>query len=549
MEECSEQYCLEVVQGPDKGLIFPLGKNVVTTGRSWQSDISLSDNAVSRQHFQISQSKTQADRFHLKDLDSRNGVFLNRKRVSFCIAQPADRIRIGGTTFTIRALTEQDLEQQASFKPPPDQKKLEPEENLIATIDVQNVKIVPLDLKKMNEIAAEKRLRTLYRMSDIMTLPTHLEEKFQSLLDIIFEVIPAENGCILLKDSGTGKLEPIAVKKSMPDDQNMQIKLSWTIIEKSIFERIGILTYNATEDPRFDLTDSIIDGKMQAVLSVPLFIHDSLLGVIFLNTSLDTGQFSEDDLAFLTGIANDAALVIEHNQLIKTRINRAKNAEVGELVTSLSHYLSSILADFVAKQAVIDEAVADEDFRQIEQTWPLIKKDADRIGDLVNDMLYFTKQKKSEKKIVSFHNIIKNVVSLIKPITDEKEISLNLALAENIPLCNIDPHSFQRVILMLVQNALDAVMIAGTGSITLKTDFSKGDDFVEFSVMDDGVGIPAVDVENIFHYLYSTKGHEGTGFGLYITRQIVEDHGGRISVWSEVGKGSHFTIRIPVHHH
>jgi signal transduction histidine kinase len=110
-----------------------------------------------------------------------------------------------------------------------------------------------------------------------------------------------------------------------------------------------------------------------------------------------------------------------------------------------------------------------------------------------------------------------------------------------IPPVDHDPNQINQVLLNLLLNAIQAMDKPGTIRVSLETD----EDDVLITVADEGKGIPAEHLPNIFRPFFTTKGH-GTGLGLSLARRTVESHGGSIDVTSEVGKGSRFAIRLPI---
>ncbi|MFC1853179.1 ATP-binding protein [candidate division CSSED10-310 bacterium] len=540
------KFCLEVLRGPDAGKKFLLESDEIIVGRSRHCDVLFSDEAISRQHVQISFSETDTQSFDLKDLNSRNGVFINEEKVLKRKVHSGEYIHIGESVFTLRFLVDDEAEELMKTSSNVGLEEEDTEDSLVASIGVEKVKLFRFDAKKIDEKSIERRLQTLYKLGEIITMPGPLHEKLETILDMIYETVPAESGCILVKDRLSEKLEPIAVKYGSFLTKNKPMKVSWTIIDKSIKERIGILAADAQQDPRFDQAESVIAAKFRSVLSVPLFFHDTLMGTIFLNTSIKNEMFTQEDLEFLTGIANETAIVIEHNQMMNAQISREKMAEVGELVAGLSHYIKNVLFAFSAPQTIIDNALTKKDYDIIHSVWPILKKNAGVISDLVNDMLYFSKDKKPEKKLVNLHQVIQEVISLYKPIIRSKGIELEADCAEDVPDCNIDPQSFHRILLNLLKNAIDALTGIPSAKIIIRTQYVADEGAIELVVSDNGTGIAPQNVERIFHYLFSTKGYEGTGLGLYVTKKIVEDHGGSISVQSELGQGTTFIIRIPL---
>jgi signal transduction histidine kinase len=118
---------------------------------------------------------------------------------------------------------------------------------------------------------------------------------------------------------------------------------------------------------------------------------------------------------------------------------------------------------------------------------------------------------------------------------------IELDVSGDIPPVEHDPNQINQVLLNLLLNGIQSMEHPGTVRVSLEND----EDAVLITVADEGKGIPAENLPNIFRPFFTTKGH-GTGLGLSLARRIVEAHGGQIDVTSEVGKGSRFSIRLPI---
>lgn len=545
MEE--KKVILEVLRGPDSGKTYMVEGDHVVVGRSKQCDIILTDESISRQHLDIRVDSEQRNSFKINDLGSRNGVYLNEKRITSSTVFSGEPIQIGETVFSLQYRSEESLD---NFRFQQTDISVEGEETadtLIASLEIEKVKPFDYHLKKFDQENIEKRLEAIYKLGEIMTYPSELQEKLDTILLLVFNTIPADSGAIFLQDPVSGNLEPVSIRHSDFSIDTKKVKVSWTIIRKAINERIGLIASDALEDPRFDGAESVNIERFRSVLAVPIFFHERLWGIFFLNTSLQKGIFSQEDLEFLTDIANKTAILIEHEHLMKTHISREKMAEIGELVSGLSHYIKNILFAFGASQTLIDSALDDKDLSTVSSVWPVLKSNIALITDLVHDMLYFSKKRAPKRRVVHIHDIIEEILSLYSPIASEKRFEIVREFGENVPSSLIDPQSFHRVILNLMKNAFDAQKSNESNRIVIKTNYNEDSDGIVIKIADNGVGIPPQNVDRIFHYLFSTKGNEGTGIGLFITRKIVEDHGGKITVESVVDEGTTFTIFLPIH--
>ena len=125
-------------------------------------------------------------------------------------------------------------------------------------------------------------------------------------------------------------------------------------------------------------------------------------------------------------------------------------------------------------------------------------------------------------------------------------VSLDLDLAPALPEAPADANQIQQVVVNLLLNARDAVGDGGWIRVATRAAHDGERSFAEIVVEDGGCGIPQADLAHLFEPFFTTKGTHGTGLGLAVTWGIVEAHGGTIDVRSEVGKGSRFTVRVPI---
>jgi two-component system NtrC family sensor kinase len=157
----------------------------------------------------------------------------------------------------------------------------------------------------------------------------------------------------------------------------------------------------------------------------------------------------------------------------------------------------------------------------------------------------FGRQSSMNYEPADLNSVIDRCVRLVKHQMELKNIELHLNLAPNLPAVRCDPGQIEQVLLALVMNAIDAMPNGGT--LTLGTRKAASGSDVQVEVRDDGVGMPPEILKNMFEPFFTTKERgRGLGLGLAISRQIVERHQGRIEVKSEPGRGTLFTITLPM---
>jgi signal transduction histidine kinase len=182
----------------------------------------------------------------------------------------------------------------------------------------------------------------------------------------------------------------------------------------------------------------------------------------------------------------------------------------------------------------------------------MMERNTQNLIELVNDLLDASKLESGTMRLdtasIELRGLVEELRKQMLPLAREKEIALEEQIPEDLPLLQADRAKLRRVLVNLVSNALK--FTPRGGRVELRA-HPEGPGSVRVSVADTGVGIAPEDLSDIFDKYAqarsrATRSEKGTGLGLYITRQLVELHGGRIEVQSEVGKGSVFSFTIPI---
>ena len=181
------------------------------------------------------------------------------------------------------------------------------------------------------------------------------------------------------------------------------------------------------------------------------------------------------------------------------------------------------------------------------QGWEMIKGNVDKITNLSLDLLSYAKDSRPAFQKCDPLKPVREVVELMRPRARDLGIDLRTQLEKDIGTCVFDPDLIHHSLLNLVTNALDAC-INNSDDKAKKVKvcaIKKSGWGVEYRVVDTGCGMTAETKNKIFQSFFSTKGTEGTGIGLMITKKIVDEHNGEIVAESKVGAGSTFIIRLP----
>jgi signal transduction histidine kinase len=182
----------------------------------------------------------------------------------------------------------------------------------------------------------------------------------------------------------------------------------------------------------------------------------------------------------------------------------------------------------------------------------VVQDDVSRIERLIEEILNYARYMEPKLSEEDLNEIVMSSLPFVEVQANQKGISITHDLAHNLPRMLLDRQQIRQVLMNLFLNAMDAITKA-EGRIAVKTRLltkPTDDVWVHIEIADTGCGISADNLEHIFDPFYTTKHeseeHEGTGLGLVIVHQIIQEHGGHVEVESQVGRGTTFLINLPV---
>lgn len=235
-----------------------------------------------------------------------------------------------------------------------------------------------------------------------------------------------------------------------------------------------------------------------------------------------------------------------HDQVVHVE----KMASIGKMAAVLAHEINNPLSGILTYSKLLKKWVqkvnADDDKRkEIGDCLTLIESESKRCGELVKNMLTFSRSSPMNLATTNINQIVERCVRLVQHQMDIASVQLQCELADEVPVMHCDPAQIEQVLLALVMNALDAMPHGG--NLLLRTRYLPQSRQVEMQVRDDGMGIPPDLLPRLFEPFLTTKETgKGVGLGLAISKTIVERHGGQIEVESQPGRGTTFYVFLPV---
>jgi len=249
-----------------------------------------------------------------------------------------------------------------------------------------------------------------------------------------------------------------------------------------------------------------------------------------------------DATGTITGFDGYIIDVTDKKRLEERLVRAQKMEAIGTLAGGLAHDYNNLLTAILGYSSMLLKKlqVNDPYYKPVS----IIHEAAQRGAELGRKILSITRKEQREIKPVDLNAAVCSALELLDR-SMPKNIEIVTRLADGLPLTQADPSQMQQMIINLAVNARDAM--PGGGKLTIETSLTGAGGMIKISVSDNGAGIDAETREKIFDPFFTTKDvGKGTGLGLYIVHSIVHNHGGHINVYSEPGRGTQFTIHLPV---
>jgi signal transduction histidine kinase len=549
---------LFIIKGADQGKRFELKAKLVGLGRDNTNSIRLHDTEVSRRHAEVRRSE---DDFQVVDLNSANGTFLNDEPIDQFPLRSGDQIRVGQTVLLFQdSVTEAGKEMTARVdmlsRASPDDRSA-----ILRSIPVGEGSRILQAPGNVGDWLKDRllNLSVMYKATQAISHVVDIDTLLPQILQLVFESIGADRGAILLKGPD-GELEPKAVRWRGSAEEDERMAISRTIIDHVLGKGEGVITSDAPADARFGPAKSIVNLGIREAVCVPVQGRHTTLGVLYADirslpevgipfASLKDGpkhRLTKDHLMLMVAIGHQAGLAIENTALYEAKLQAERLAAVGQTIATLSHHIKNILQGIRGGSYLIDMGLNDKDDAIVRRGWGIVEKNQAKIYNLVMDMLSFSKDREPALESADLNETVNDVIELMQSRANELGVTLVWEPSKSVPEVQIDTDGIQRAILNIVTNAIDASEDVEGGRVKVATTWDAGTQIARVIVTDNGTGIPPSEVARIFEVFASTKGSRGTGLGLPVSQKIIREHGGSIQIASEVGKGSTFTVELPM---
>jgi two-component system NtrC family sensor kinase len=398
---------------------------------------------------------------------------------------------------------------------------------------------------------------TLLRSSRDMVSIFDTRELSDKLVRTIGKSLGIEKVSLLLKSAATGSYQ-LEASVGLSIDQSDQVLLGKDGPLVQLLERRHepIVREELEWVPVGPETPQTVKAmnKLGAEISLPIMSKEKLIGILNLGHKDDKTIYSDEDIELLSTLANQAAIAIENARLYENlkqsqdTLRRADRlSSLGLLTAGLAHEIRNPLVAIRTFTQLLPERYDDAEFREGFQGLAL--KEVDRICGLITDLLSFARPSKPNVAPENVNDVVDNIARILESQAKEKNVEIARDFGANLPKVWIDREQMKQVFMNLILNAIQAMKEGGAIAISTRAvtrnEAQPSGEFVQIEIKDTGVGIPEENLQHIFDPFFTSK-DEGSGLGLAVSHQIVQEHGGFVTVESTIGKGTFFFVHVPV---
>ena len=395
-------------------------------------------------------------------------------------------------------------------------------------------------------------IETFYRVFRDVSTSVHSSTDVQEVLDLVVklvtEAINAKGSVLRILNLETNQLE-LSVAYGLSERYLSKGHVSThKVITELCMQNKVIIIKDVQVDPRVQYPREAREEGIRMMLDVPLFLGDNVVGIVRIFFS-EQRKFSEEDLNFVIAIAEQCAGAIDKARLIEKHksmydnlaLQTEKLSALGRMAAGIAHEINNPLGGILLYSTNLFKKVPKEG--PLKEGLEVIIHETMRCKTIIQDLLEFSREKEPKKTVANINHIIEKTLSILENEFRLHHIRVEKHLYSKMSDNLLDVSQMQQVFINLLLNAVEAIQDQGV--ITIKSRMDPGQKWERVEIKDTGCGIPSENMSKIFEPFFSTKA-KGTGLGLAVSYRIVRNHQGDIRVSGQPGKGTRFTIEIPL---
>ncbi|KAA3663707.1 MAG: GAF domain-containing protein [Chloroflexi bacterium] len=428
------------------------------------------------------------------------------------------------------------------------EKALEEERSLLA----QRVQERTAELDKQFQ-----RQRAVAAIEPAINHPDELHGILQQIVDASEKMLPINGGvCIMLYDKVTDNFHLAVTSQNHPLQKYVGIIRKSAGASSKILQKKETYVVNDIANSQLKTSEFLKASGLRSYVGVPLIGQGEGLGIIYAS-SWEPRNYSQEELDFLAALADRAAVTISNVRLYEalqtTNMELARIATMkDEFLAGMSHELRTPLNAILGiSEGLQEQFYGPLNERQV-RSMQIVEESGRHLLTIINDILDVSKIESGQLSIeiepIQVLHICESSLQFVKQSALKKKISINQNITQQVKIIHADARRMKQILINLLSNAVKFTLEGG--AIGLEVKAGKNNNAIHFTVWDTGIGISEEGKTHLFQPFVQldsslSRRFAGTGLGLVLVKRMAELQGGTISVESEIGKGSRFTVTLP----
>ena len=255
-------------------------------------------------------------------------------------------------------------------------------------------------------------------------------------------------------------------------------------------------------------------------------------------------------LIWTAPIRNAAGEIIQVMEMMTniTQIRQLQDnlTSLGFLISSISHGIKGMLTGLDGGIYLINKGIERKENDKVKEGWDVVQLMVERIRRLVHNILFYAKERELHTDKVDVREFAEDLCLTMAQKTEMQHIEFTKQFAPALGSFEVDTHVVRTALINILENAIEAVAAdTSEDRHRISLEVRREKKTVVFEIRDNGIGMDQETLDSLFTLFFSTKGHAGTGLGLYVADKVIQQHGGKIEVASRAGEGSRFRIMLP----
>jgi len=345
--------------------------------------------------------------------------------------------------------------------------------------------------------------------------------------------LKADHGYIMLNGKD-GKLEKIA--DIFAANEESLVTASDVLIDQTMKTGETVYLKNISQNSDFSEDPNFQRFNIASVICAVVKTQDQTMGVIYLD-SQTANKWSLEEIESVEFMGMYVGLA-----LASLKVKRL--AEAGKATLNLSHSVKNILQMVGGAAEVIDFGLRSNQIHRVKSSWDILMPNLQRLRKFTLDMLDYSKERKLELAPCEFNRVLQGAIESLKSQLKQKGSKLNIKIDKEIPTIELDGERIHEMSLNIILNAID-IVDHDNGVVTVSTEYLKDKNAVQLCISDNGPGMSDEMKTKIFTPFESGNNKFGTGLGMPIAKQVVDQHNGQIEIETKLGEGTTFKVTLP----